>query len=79
LRFAAAVAAFGQKLRGGTYLDGFGYEDIARLAAGARGEDLSGYRGEFLSLVRLAASLDVAAAAHNEPAEGPAADLKVRR
>jgi len=61
LRFAAAVAAFGQKLRGGDYTGDFGYQDIARLAAGARGDDSSGYRGEFLQLVRLADSLSMQA------------------
>lgn len=67
LRFAAAVAAFGEKLRGGEYLDGFGYREIAGLAAGARGADPGGYRGEFLSLVRLADALAVAT-------EGPAGE-----
>ncbi|MCU0937308.1 MAG: von Willebrand factor type A domain-containing protein, partial [Gammaproteobacteria bacterium] len=62
LRFAAAVAAFGQQLRGGTYLEGFGYDAIAKLAQGARGEDPEGHRAEFLKLVRLAASLGPAAA-----------------
>lgn len=56
-RFAAAVAAFAQQLRGGTYLGEFGYDDIAELAGGARGADPFGYRGEFLGLVRLAESL----------------------
>ncbi len=57
LRFAAAVAAFGQKLRGGEYLADFDYGAIAQLAAGARGDDPNGYRSEFLSLVKLADSL----------------------
>jgi Ca-activated chloride channel homolog len=57
LRFAAAVAAFGQQLRGGKYLGHFGYREIESLAAGARGEDRFGYRGEFLRLVRLASAL----------------------
>jgi len=57
LRFAAAVAAFGQKLRGGRYIGDFGYEQVASLAREARGEDPFGYRGEFLSLVELAAAL----------------------
>ncbi len=57
LRFTAAVAAFGQYLRGGKYLGQFGAGDIEQLAAGARGNDRYGYRGEFLRLVRLAASL----------------------
>ena len=57
LRFAAAVAAFGQELRGGKYLGHFGYREIEALAAGARGEDRYGYRGEFLQLLKLASSL----------------------
>ncbi len=58
-RFAAAVAAFGQKLRGGEYLGQYSYADIRALAANSRGEDGFGYRGEFLQLVSLAQSLDV--------------------
>ena len=57
LRFAAAVAAFGQKLRGGRYTGEFNYDDIAGLAREARGEDSFGYRSEFLSLVALADAL----------------------
>jgi Ca-activated chloride channel family protein len=60
-RFAAAVAAFGQKLRGGQYLESWGYGEIADLARTARGNDPFGYRSEFLQLVSLAASLDRAA------------------
>ena len=56
-RFAAAVAAFGQHLRGGEYLDGFSYDQIETLAKGARGDDQNGYRSEFVSLVTLAESL----------------------
>jgi Ca-activated chloride channel family protein len=54
VRFSTAVAAFGQLLRGEPYLKGFGYDEVVALAAGARGEDLFGYRAEFLNLVRLA-------------------------
>ncbi len=57
-RFAAAVAAFAQQLRGGKYLQQFEYDDIVKLANGARGEDQSGYRGEFIQLVKLAKTLD---------------------
>ncbi len=57
-RFAAAVAGFGQRLRGGEYLERFGYADILALARQARGEDPFGYRGEFIGLVNLAQSLD---------------------
>ncbi len=58
LRFAAAVAAFGEQLRGGENLGEFGYADILRLAQSARGSDQHGYRGEFVGLVELAAALD---------------------
>jgi len=56
--FAASVAAFGQKLRGGMYLESFGYQEIAQLAARSRGNDPHGYRSEFMQLVNLAGSLD---------------------
>ncbi len=55
-RFAAAVAAFGEILRGGTQTGAFRYAEAARLAAGARGDDPFGYRAEFVGLVRAAES-----------------------
>jgi Ca-activated chloride channel family protein len=57
LRFAGAVAAFGQELRGGEYLDDFNYPEIRQLASSGRADDPFGYRGEFISLVNLAESL----------------------
>ncbi len=54
VRFSAAVAAFGQLLRGEPYLKKFGYDDVVGLASGAKGEDAFGYRTEFVNLVRLA-------------------------
>lgn len=54
--FAAAVAAFGQILRGGEFTKSFGYDDVLALAAASRGRDEYGYRSEFLTLVRLAKS-----------------------
>jgi len=59
LRFATAVAAFGQRLHGGKYLKGYDYAKIRDLANTARGKDEQGYRAEFLRLVSLAKSLDV--------------------
>ncbi len=56
LRFAAAVAAFAQLLRGGEYLKDFDYADVIKLAQGAKGPDLFGYRGEFIQMVQLAAA-----------------------
>ena len=56
--FAASVAAFGQKLRGGIYLENYSYDDIAKLARHSRGDDPFGYRSEFMQLVSLAGTLD---------------------
>jgi Ca-activated chloride channel homolog len=49
-RFAAAVAAFGQKLRGDPLLNGFGYRQIAGLA----GSQQEFWRQEFVRLVQVA-------------------------
>ena len=56
-RFAAAVAGFGQILRGGRYTSDFDYDEVLELARGARGDDPFGYRGEFLQLANLASGL----------------------
>ena len=60
-RFATAVAAFGQRLRGENAVDSFGYGKIAELANGARGADPEGYRAEFVRLVRMAETLGAVA------------------
>ena len=57
MRFAAAVAAFGQKLKGSAYAGDMDWQAIWTLAQGARGEDEAGYRAEFVQLVDLAAAL----------------------
>ena len=57
VRFAAAVAAFGELLRGGRYTGDYAYGDVVALARGARGEDPFGYRNELVRLVRLAESI----------------------
>ena len=56
VRFATAVAGFGQLLRQSPYTGKFDYDQVIELARGARGEDRFGYRSEFLQLVRLAQS-----------------------
>ncbi|WP_373888255.1 YfbK domain-containing protein [Massilia sp. Mn16-1_5] len=56
-RFAVAVAAFGQRLRGEQQLADYPYADIAELANGARGADAEGYRAEFVKLVRMTEAL----------------------
>ncbi|MCX7032705.1 MAG: VWA domain-containing protein [Arenimonas sp.] len=58
LRFAAAVAAYADLLRGGANTNGYTWDQVEALARGARGEDTWGYRGEFLQLVAQARSLD---------------------
>ena len=57
-RFAAAVSAFGQILRDGSYTRDFGYDEVRALAREAKGEDRFGYRAGFLELVDLAQDLD---------------------
>jgi Ca-activated chloride channel family protein len=57
-RFSASVAGFGQLLRGGKYTADYQYDDVLELARNARGNDAFGYRGEFISLVNLAKSLE---------------------
>lgn len=53
-KFAAAVAGFGQILRQDPNTENLGYDQIYAIAREARGEDVSGYRSEFLQLVKLA-------------------------
>ncbi|NQD94953.1 VWA domain-containing protein [Pseudomonas sp. CrR25] len=57
LRFAAAVAAFAQQLKGGSYTGAFDLAASAELARSGKGEDRFGLRGEFVQLVELAQSL----------------------
>ena len=65
LAFAASVAAFADRLRGGGMSAGLDWDALQALAAASRGEDGDGRRGEFLKLVELARAL--------QPAEAPLA------
>ena len=56
-RFATAVAAWSQWLRGSALIGDFSANDILKLARNARGEDKFGHRAEFIRLVELSASL----------------------
>lgn len=67
LRFAAAVAAYADLLRGGGNTNGFTWDQVEALARGALGEDTWGYRGEFLHLVSKARSL--------QPTRDPAVEI----
>jgi len=57
LRFAGAVAAFGMVLRNSEYKGEATLPLVAKIAAGALGQDRGGYRAEFLDLVRKAETL----------------------
>lgn len=57
MRFAAAIAGFGQLLGDGKYLGDWGWDAAITLANGARGADDFGYRAEAVQLMRLAQSL----------------------
>jgi Ca-activated chloride channel family protein len=63
LRFSAAVAAYGQKLRTGSHLSDTKWSQIEAWADASRGGDP--YRAEFVQLVKLAGSLS----GGNKPAE----------
>jgi Ca-activated chloride channel family protein len=52
--FSTAVAGFAQLLRGGTHTGPLGYDDVLRQAQAAKGDDPSGYRAQFIELVRKA-------------------------
>ncbi|MEO8548157.1 MAG: VWA domain-containing protein [Sphingomicrobium sp.] len=53
-RFAIGVAAFAELLRGGKYSGTLSYDDVLKIALGARGSDEFGYRNEFVQMVRAA-------------------------
>jgi Ca-activated chloride channel homolog len=56
-KFAAAVAAFGLKLRDMPAAGQFGYPELVQWARSGIGEDPGGYRSEFVELVDRAAAL----------------------
>ncbi|ODT68825.1 MAG: hypothetical protein ABS75_19285 [Pelagibacterium sp. SCN 63-23] len=75
-QFAAAVAAFGQKLKSSAYGSGMSWKAIETLARDGRGADEGGYRAEFTRLVQNAALLKsdthidpCDTSAHNETCE----------
>lgn len=56
-QFAAAVAAFGQKIKSSAYGSAMSWAEIKALAQAGRGVDDGGYRAEFIRLVDMAALL----------------------
>lgn len=57
-RFAAAVAEYGLLLHKSPFKGSSIYNQVLELAAGAKGNDKSGDRGEFIKLVEVASLLD---------------------
>ena len=51
LRFASAVSAYADLLRGGTHVEKWSWNDVAEAARGAQGEDRYGLRREFVEMV----------------------------
>ena len=58
-RFATSVAGFGMLLRGSVYSGGATVATIQEIATNAIGDDSSGYRAEFVDLLRKAATLSL--------------------
>ncbi|MGH8492744.1 MAG: vWA domain-containing protein [Moraxellaceae bacterium] len=67
LRFASAVAGFGQLLRQSPYTGTFSYADVRELAQSAGGNDALGYQQEFLKLVDMADTLTPSSPLKNHP------------
>jgi len=70
-RWAAAVAGFGQLLRGGDHMADFTFDDVIELGETARGEDPFSYRSGFLDLVRLAKTSEAIPDAGRSDASAP--------
>ncbi|HEY9614144.1 VWA domain-containing protein [Allocoleopsis sp.] len=56
-KFSAAVAEFGMVLRGSQYKGKANFDDILKLANQSQGDDLDGYRAEFIRLVTRSRSI----------------------
>ncbi|MBE9128351.1 MULTISPECIES: vWA domain-containing protein [unclassified Coleofasciculus] len=56
-KFSAAVAEFGMVLRDSQYKGNGNFDEVLQLANQSQGEDLDGYRAEFIRLVKRAKSL----------------------
>ena len=59
-QFAAAVAAFGMKLRGSPTAGDISWKDLKKIVRGTLGEDPGSYRAEFLTLIEKASALKFA-------------------
>ena len=57
-RFSTAVAAFGMLLKNSDYSRNLSFNDVIKIASGAKGRDRNGYRKEFVKLVEAANNLN---------------------
>ena len=69
-KFVAAVAEFGMLLRGSQFKGAASYDHVILSATQSRGTDQSGYRAEFIDLVRKAQQLDTRVYDDTEQAPG---------
>ncbi|MBI5324583.1 MAG: von Willebrand factor type A domain-containing protein [Ignavibacteriae bacterium] len=60
LRFASAVTEFAMLLRKSKFVGTSTFDEVIKLATGARGQDREGYRAEFIRLVEATKALSVA-------------------
>ena len=58
-KFSAAVAGYGQILRGGKYLSTMDLDNVVKLATNAKSSDSFGYKAEFVNMVKLTQALSV--------------------
>lgn len=56
-RFSAAVASFGMLLRNSAFKQDASFQQVVSLAKSSKGNDVNGYRQEFINLVQTAGSL----------------------
>lgn len=57
IKFAASVASFAQLLKDEKYMGQWQYQDSINLAVANKGDDLFGYRAEFIQLIKIAQAL----------------------
>lgn len=69
-RFAAAVAGFGMLLRESPHAADYTLDDVIRLAGRSKGDDLRGYRGEFVRLAETVRDLRMLEPAGDERRDG---------
>jgi Ca-activated chloride channel family protein len=74
MRFASAVAAYADALRGGKHLEQWNWEQIAQTARQTAGRDPWGERAEFIELVDRARRMIAGDAGKDEPQIGMIAD-----